>query len=240
MMIFCNFDTSRGRKSKGLGWECLTPEPGKTEGQTEKQGDGTFLAVRSRRFNTPTGYALSPNHALSCLLRKLIRRCPVGWAAAPVQTHQLTGESMSIMKKSISIGFLAFACAAATAAYASDPDVVALNATFITKTNTKDQNPNLDIKIYDNKKGLLAENKDIPGQWSDNTIDSITLDLKKPFKRSDLSKVQLDIHPSGKDKWEFDYNIAITYSDNTVVWQRWNGKVLTQEKPTTSDSFSGQ
>jgi hypothetical protein len=149
---------------------------------------------------------------------------------------------MSMMKKSITIGFLAFACAAATAAYASDPEVVAMHATFITKTNTKDQDPNLDIKVYDNQNALVAENSGIAGDWGDNSINSISLDLKKyTFKQSDLSsgKVKLDIHPSGKDKWDFDYNIAITYSDNTVVWKRWNGKELSQDKPTTSDSLAG-
>lgn len=147
---------------------------------------------------------------------------------------------MSMMKRSITIGFLAFACATATTAYAGDPEVVALHATFITTANTKDQDPHLDIKVYDNKNALVAENSGIPGDWGANSINSISLDLKKyDFKQSDLDsgKVKLDIHPDGKDKWEFNYNIAITYSDNTVVWKRWDGKVLSQDKPTTSDTL---
>jgi hypothetical protein len=152
------------------------------------------------------------------------------------------GENMSMIKKGISIGFLAFTCLAATTAYADNPDVVAMHATFITKTNTKDQDPNLDIKIYNNQHVLVAENKGVPGSWGDNSVNSISLDLTKDFKQSDISggKVQLDIHPSGKEKWEFNYNIATTYSDNSVVWQRWNGKELSQDKPTTSDSLTGQ
>jgi hypothetical protein len=149
---------------------------------------------------------------------------------------------MSMMKKGITIGFLAFACAAATTAYASDPEVVAMHATFITKTNTKDQDPHLDIKIYNNQNVLVAENTGIPGTWDDNSINSISLDLKKDFKQSDISsgKVQLDIHPEGKEKWEFNYNISITYSDNSVIWKRWDGKVLSQDKPTLSDTLSGE
>jgi hypothetical protein len=152
------------------------------------------------------------------------------------------GENMSIMKRSISVGFMAFACAAATSAYASDPEVVAMHATFITKTNTKAQDPNLDIKIYDKKHVLIAENKGIPGEWGDNSINSVSLDLKKDFKQSDLSggKVQLDIHPAGTDEWKFNYNISTTYSDNSVVWQRWNGKVLTKDKSTMSDALTGE
>jgi len=149
---------------------------------------------------------------------------------------------MSIMKRGMTIGFLAFACAATTA-YAGDPEVVAMHATFITKTNTKDQDPHLDIKVYDKKNALVAENTGIAGEWGANSINSISLDLKKyTFKQSDLSsgKVQLDIHPDGKDEWEFGYNVSITYSDNSVVWKRWNGKVLTHDKPTTSDSLAGE
>ena len=146
---------------------------------------------------------------------------------------------MSIMKKGITIGFLAFACATATTAYASDPDVVAMHATFITKTNTKAQDPHLDIKIYNNKNELVAENTGIPGTWGDNSINSISLDLKKDFKQSDISsgKVKLEIHPEGQDAWKFNYNISITYSDNSLVWKRWNGKELTQSKTTLSDSL---
>jgi hypothetical protein len=146
-----------------------------------------------------------------------------------------------MMKRSISIGFFAFAFAVATTAYASDPEVVALHATFITKTNTKDQNPNLDLRIYTRQHVLVAENKGIAGDWSDNSVNSISLDLTKyTLTKSDLSDgtVQLDIHPGGKDQWKFDYNIATTYSDNSVVWQRWNDKVLSQDKPTTSDSLN--
>ncbi len=147
-----------------------------------------------------------------------------------------------MIRKSITIGFLAVACAATTAAYASNPEVVAMHATFITKTNTKDQDPNLDIKIYNNKNVLVAENKGIAGNWNDKSINSISLDLKTPFTKSDLAggKVRLDIHPGGNDNWEFNYNISTTYSDNSVVWQRWDGKLLTQDKSTMSDSLTGE
>jgi hypothetical protein len=148
---------------------------------------------------------------------------------------------MSIKKKIILIGFLAYAGSAVTAAYASDPEVVALHATFITKSNTKDQDPHLDIKIYNNQKVLVAENDGVTGDWSDKGINSISLDLTKyNFKKSDLAggKVELVVHPEATDDWAFDYNIATTYSDNSVVWQRWTDKQLTRDKPTLSDSLN--
>lgn len=148
---------------------------------------------------------------------------------------------MSMKKKIILVGFLAFAGTSVSAAYASDPDVVALHATFITKTNTKDQDPHLDIKIYNKQKVLVAENDGITGDWSDKAINSISLDLKQyNFKQSDLAggKVELVIHPEGAESWSFDYNIATTYSDNTVNWQRWTDKELSKDKPTLSDSLN--
>jgi hypothetical protein len=146
---------------------------------------------------------------------------------------------MSMLKTGLSIGLLAFAFAAASTAYADDPDVVAMHATFITKTNTNAQDPSLDIKIYDNKNNLVAENDGVPGQWGDNSINSISLDLKKPFKKSDLSggKVELNIHPGGTQTWNFDYNISTTYSDNSLGWNRWNGKELSKAKPKLDDSL---
>ncbi len=152
------------------------------------------------------------------------------------------GENMSMLKSSLSIGFLVVAFAFASAAYAGSPQVVAMDATFITKTNTNAQDPHLDVKVYNNRHVLIAENDGIPGTWGNGAINSIALDLKSPATQADLAsgKIELDIHPTGKQDWTFDYNLSITYSDNTVIWERWNGKRLTQTGPTTSDTLTGK
>lgn len=149
---------------------------------------------------------------------------------------------MNTIKKAITLGFLALACTTATAAYASSPEVVAIHATFISQSNSGGQDPHLTIKVYNNKHELVAENDGIPGQWGDTDINSVSLDLKKPFDASDLAsgKVELSIHPDGKANWAFNYNIATTYSDNTVVWQHWTGKALSQDKATLSDTVNGK
>jgi len=149
---------------------------------------------------------------------------------------------MSMIKKGFSAGILVLACTAASAAYASSPQVVAMHATFISKANSSGQDPHLDIKVYNNKHELIAENDGIPGQWGNHDINSISLDLKKPFDESDISsgKVERSIHPDGKDDWAFNYNISTTYSDNSVVWQRWKGKDLSQDKATLSDTLTGK
>ncbi|HKB59844.1 MAG TPA: hypothetical protein VKC56_07325 [Gallionellaceae bacterium] len=144
--------------------------------------------------------------------------------------------------RSASIGFLLLASTLATAAYAGDPEVVAMHATFINKSNSSGQDPHLDIKIYDNKHQLVAENDSIPGNWGNTDINSVSLDLKRPFKESDLAsgKVELTIHPDGKDTLAFDYNISTTYSNTNVYWQRWKGKELSQAQPTLSDTLTGK
>jgi len=149
---------------------------------------------------------------------------------------------MSIMKKSIATGFAVLAFSAASAAYASDAEVVAMHITFITKSNSNAQDPNLDVKIYNKQHELVAENNPVPGTWENGSINSISLDLKKPFNQSDISggSVELDIHPAASQTWKFDYNISTTYSDNSLAWQRWNGKELSKDKPTLSDNLTGQ
>lgn len=147
---------------------------------------------------------------------------------------------MNAIKKGISAGFLLLACT--TAAYADSPQVVAMHATFITKTNSNAADPHLDVKVYNNQHVLIAENDGIPGTWDNGAINSISLDMKSPATQADLSsgKIQLDIHPDGKQDWAFDYNLSITYSDNSVVWERWDGKTLSQSSPTTGDSLTGR
>lgn len=149
---------------------------------------------------------------------------------------------MSMMKHGLSVGFLVVASALAPAAYASSPQVVAMHATFITKTNTNGADPHLNVKVYNNRNVLIAENDGIPGAWNDGAINSVSLDMKAPATQADLSsgKIALDIHPDGKQNWGFDYNLSITYSDNSVIWERWNGKELTETKASTSDTLTGK
>lgn len=149
---------------------------------------------------------------------------------------------MSVTKNVIAVGFAVFAFAAATTAYASDPEVVAMHITFITKSNTNAQDPNLDVKIYNKQHELVAENNPVPGTWEAGSINSISLDLKKPFNQSDISggSVGLDIHPAAAQTWKFAYNISTTYSDNSLAWQRWDGKELSKDKASLSDNLTGQ
>lgn len=144
--------------------------------------------------------------------------------------------------RSASIGFLLLASMLAPAAYAGDPEVVALHATFIDKTNSSGQDPHMDIKVYDNKNQLIAENDGIPGDWGNGDINSISLDLKRPVTESELSsgKIVVSIHPDGKDTLAFDYNIATTYSNNAVYWQRWKGRELSQAQTSVSDTLTGK
>ena len=148
---------------------------------------------------------------------------------------------MNKLLKHVLIGGFALTCATTTV-YAENPEVVSVDATFDTTTNDKDHDTYLDVKVYNNRDVLVAEKTGIGGHWNNGTPSTVALDLKNTIKKTDLpaGKVRLDIHPNGNDKWEFNYHITITYSDNSVTEKRWDGKVLTQDNASTSDSWTGQ
>ena len=141
----------------------------------------------------------------------------------------------------ILISLLIISSTAATLYAADSPELVSVDATFDTTTNDKDHDTYLDVKVYNNRNVLVAEKTGIGGKWNDHSTNTIALDLKNKVTKSDLpaGKVRLDIHPNGNDKWEFNYHVTITYSDNSVTEKRWDGKVLAQDNPTTIDSWSG-
>lgn len=151
-----------------------------------------------------------------------------------------------MMKKGIFIGFLAFACAATTTAYADSNDVVGVDATFSTKTNSSADATNFDVKVYNNKNVLVAEQAGVTttghtDAYINNSVDTVALDLKGKFTKSDLAggKVVVTIHPDGKQQWVFNNNIDVTYSDGSVVYHRWDkDKTLTQNSPTATDTWS--
>jgi hypothetical protein len=70
----------------------------------------------------------------------------------------------------------------------------------------------------------------------------VALDLTNTLRKTQIpaGRVRLDIHPNGNDKWEFNYHLDLTYQDGSVTEASWDGKVLTQDNPTTIDAWNGQ
>lgn len=147
---------------------------------------------------------------------------------------------MSMMKRGIIAGFMALACVAAAPAFADGNDVVGLNITFITKSNASAQDPHLTVQIVDGSGKVLAEGNNVTGNFGKDGIVSIVLDMKSDtISESELEsgKVKLAVKPDGADSWSFDYNLAVTTSDDQVKWIRWNGRELSKSKDSLSDTL---
>lgn len=127
----------------------------------------------------------------------------------------------------------------------ADPQVATLVqsvvATFDTTTNDKDHDTYLDVSVFNNAGVLIASKTGIGGHWNDHSTNVVALDLKNALPKDQIPSgtVRLDIHPNGNDKWEFNYHIDISYADNSVTQRGWDGKVLTQDNASTTDSWSG-
>ena len=117
---------------------------------------------------------------------------------------------------------------------------------FYTTNNDKDHDTYLDVSLNihdfnDNIDSYLAKKDGIGGHWNNNSTNTVTLDLAGDY---DLEKyknafIKLHISPNGNDKWEFNYTVRITYVDENgeshTLTKDFNGKVLTQDNPDTSD-----
>lgn len=122
---------------------------------------------------------------------------------------------------------------------AGDVHLISASATFDTTTNDKDHDTLLDITVLNNQ-GVVAFNKTgVGGHWNDHSTSVVSLDLKNALRKSEISSgaVRLDIHPNGNDKWEFNYHVNLSFSDNSMAEHRFDGKVLTQDNPTAQDPF---
>ena len=132
---------------------------------------------------------------------------------------------------------LVFTLAAGSAAAQS---LATVTATFDTTDNDKDHDTYLDVQLVTNRGKVLAEKMGIGGHWNNNSSNTVTLDVKNDIDKKDLKAaiVRLTIHPNGNDKWAFNYHVQIAWTDQTTSDGAWNGKTLTQDSASTSDSFA--
>jgi hypothetical protein len=152
---------------------------------------------------------------------------------------------MKLQCATVAIGVLCASfvlnCVHTSTVQADEPVVTQVTATFDTTTNDKDHDTLLDVSVYNNRNVLIAQKTGIGGHWNDHSSNTVTLDLKNALKKSQIpaGSVRLVIHPNGNDKWEFNYHIDITYSDDSVTEKNWDGKVLTQDNASASDNWNG-
>ena len=117
---------------------------------------------------------------------------------------------------------------------------------FNTTNNDKDHDTYLDVSLNvhdysDNVDYYLAKKTGIGGHWNNNSSNAVTLDLAGQYDLENFKNAFMKLHisPNGNDKWEFNYTVTITYIDESgnsrTLEKEFNGKVLTQDNPDTSD-----
>ena len=127
-------------------------------------------------------------------------------------------------------------------AFAGDAVVLTtVSVQFDTTTNDKDHDTRLDVRVFNNRGTLIAQKTGITGKYEDHSSNSVVLDLSNNLEKKDVpaGRIALAIHPNGNDKWEFNYTLEITYSDNSTTQKSWSGKVLTQTNSTTANTWNG-
>lgn len=120
-----------------------------------------------------------------------------------------------------------------------DEHLLGVSLLFHTKGTDKDHDTALDIRVCGEDGILVAERKGISGHWIDKSSYLVSLDLKSSPAKTALSagSVFLEMHPSGNDTWAFNYSMWMFFTDKTGVETRWDGKTLTQEEPSTVDTW---
>jgi hypothetical protein len=117
---------------------------------------------------------------------------------------------------------------------------------FNTTTNDKDHDTYLNVSLNvhdfkDNTDYYLAKKDGIEGHWNNNSTNTVTLDLAGNYDLEEYKSAFMKLHisPNGNDKWEFNYIVRITYVDESnqsrTLEKEFDGKVLTQDNPDTSD-----
>ena len=111
---------------------------------------------------------------------------------------------------------------------------------FDTTDNDKDEDTLLDVTLLTYRDVPMASKRGISGHFNNNSSNTFTLDIENAIDRSQVpaAKVELAIHPNGDDKWDFNYDIDLNWSDNSTSHGAWDGNVLTQDNPTQSNTFN--
>jgi hypothetical protein len=106
-------------------------------------------------------------------------------------------------------------------------------AKFHTTSNDKDDNTKLDVELKKNDDTVVADSLRNTGHYNNNTDKDIPLTTHGTQSKSDLlgSKLKIHIAPTGNDKWEFNVDLVIKWSDGTATSKSFNGNVLTQDDP---------
>jgi hypothetical protein len=123
--------------------------------------------------------------------------------------------------------------------FAQEPTLTSVEAKFDTTTHNTNTNSKLDVYFKTGGGHEVAKSEGNEGDWKRNASHTITLQVESNPTKGEVENgsFSLTFHPQGSDKWEFNYNVTLRFSDGSVIRKDFNGCVLTQHDATRTDSL---
>lgn len=120
--------------------------------------------------------------------------------------------------------------------WAEEPTLTSVECVFKTTTNDKDHDTVVDVTLKRSDDTVVADKGGISGHYNDHSTHHVALQVRGSSKRNEMNGSTLNVHisPNGNDKWEFDLDLELKWSDGSKAQKSFNGNVLTQDDPTMS------
>jgi hypothetical protein len=124
-----------------------------------------------------------------------------------------------------------------TAGFAHEPTLTSVEAKFDTTTDNKNGDSKLGVYIKNREGQEVAKSEGNEGVWDKHSSHSVTLQVEGNPTKADLVKgcILLTFHPHGADDWKFNYEVTLTFSDNSSITKELFGGVLTQYNTARKD-----
>jgi len=127
-----------------------------------------------------------------------------------------------------------------SAAFAQEPTITSAEVKFDTTTDNKDQQTKLDVYVKTRDGHEVAKSEGNTGRWNKNSTHTVTLQVEGNPTKGEVANgsVSLTLHPQRRNKWSFNYKVALKFSDGTFLIKDYDGCFLTEHDPTRTDSLT--
>ena len=127
-----------------------------------------------------------------------------------------------------------------SAAFAQEPTITSAEVKFDTTTDNKDQRTKLDVYVKTRDGHEVAKSEGNTGRWNKNSTHTVTLQVEGNPTKGEVANgsVSLTLHPQRRNKWSFNYKVALKFSDGTFLIKDYDGCFLTEHDPTRTDSLT--
>lgn len=111
--------------------------------------------------------------------------------------------------------------------------LLSVEVVFNTLSGGKNRNTYLDVVLKRSDDIVIGERRSVRGLWKSHSTNRVAVPVRAIHFKKDITGVGLLLHisPNGKDKWEFDYIVIITWSDETRIEKEFRGNILSQDNP---------